>query len=116
MADTVQDLEFANRVKELRIALGYPKRPDFAEIFGMTTSRLLAIEQGRQKMNQKDFEVIYKQWPWAIGFLLANEPLIMPSHSEKKLNKINSNQLLDDPDTKLAIKGLVKDTLRELLD
>ncbi len=101
--------DMGDKVKLFREALGYQKRPDFAALFPMTAGRLQSIEQGRQKMNQDDFKVIYKKWPWALGYLLDDEPLEIPSKNHSSADKSASSL------TKEEVETMIDTRVKELL-
>ena len=51
------------RLRTLRLALGFSKRPIFADKVGLPASRLANIENLNMRMNEIDFEAIGEHFP-----------------------------------------------------
>ncbi len=113
------DIENGNRIRTLREALGYQYRSDFADIFGMTKSRLQALEQGRQRLNIDDFKIIYSKWPWALGFLLGDEALNLPGEYQKPENEIKqpkaTTKKIRSDEQLVVSKKELEDVVRKML-
>lgn len=70
------------RLKNLRIALGYPTRPAFEQHLGMSKGRLGNVEQLNNRLNEDDFYLIGKRYPWALEYIAVGGDLVIPDDVE----------------------------------
>ncbi len=114
------DEETGQKIRRLREALGYEYRPAFADIFGMTPTRLQSIETGRQRLNSADFRVIYANWPWSLGFILGDEPLEVPDSiasnrpkTTKRDTTLNRKHASNNQESGVIMREEIKKLLKE---
>ncbi|MDP2505631.1 helix-turn-helix transcriptional regulator [Oceanobacter sp. 3_MG-2023] len=77
MEQTVSE-RAGSRLKNLRIALGYSKRPEFAPLLGISANQLSNLENLNGRLNEDHFKVISERWPWALGYIASGGDLIIP--------------------------------------
>lgn len=76
------------RLRNLRIALGFNKRPEFAAEIGCSYSRLQNLENLNGRLNEEDFYRIGKRWPWALEYLAVGGDLIIPEGVDAPATKV----------------------------
>lgn len=128
------------RLRNLRIALGFNKRPEFAAEIGCSYSRLQNLENLNGRLNEEDFYRIGKRWPWALEYLAVGGDLIIPEGVDAPAAKVGHaisnvvttadtlpvNSLSDptafltaltsNPELKEAFQNMIKDMLQHGMD
>lgn len=77
------------RLKKLRIALGFSKRPEFAREIGLTQGRLNNVENLNMRMNEVDFEAIGRRYPWALEYVAVGGDLVIPDDVDAPVKVIS---------------------------
>lgn len=78
------------RLKNLRIALGYPTRPAFEQHLGMSKGRLGNVEQLNNRLNEDDFYLIGKRYPWALEYIAVGGDLVIPDDVDAPVKVISN--------------------------
>jgi transcriptional regulator with XRE-family HTH domain len=83
------------RLKGLRLALGYT-RDEFCELTGIRPAILENCERGHQRINQDTLELIGKQWPEYVPFLVLGEIEWTPTKGQRQRLKLLAERLSDE--------------------
>ena len=130
MEQTVTE-KAGTRLKRLRIALGYSKRPEFAEKLGWTQGHLSNIENLNGRLNEDHFHDIGLHYPWALNYLIMGGELVIPDNVDAPAKVISDmaaasqaapasmdpqefmKALTSDPEMKAAFQKMMIEILQQ---
>ena len=116
------------RLRKLRIALGFKTRPKFADLLGLAPTRLHNIENLNMRMSEIDFEAIGHHYPWALEYLACGGDLIIPDHIDAPVKVVSDlaatsvpavtpedmmKALTTDPEMKAAFQKMMIEILQQ---
>jgi transcriptional regulator with XRE-family HTH domain len=101
------------RLKRLRIALGYSKRPDFAPVIGISANQLSNLENLNGRLNEEHFRIIAELWPWALHYIAKGGDLVIPDDVDAPVKVISelasTSQNIQSLDPQEVMKALTSD-------
>ena len=77
-----------SRLKSLRMALGFKTRPAFETALNFPKGRFHNLENFNSRLNEDDFYLIGKHYPWALEYLAVGGDLIIPEGVDAPAAKV----------------------------